>query len=120
MTKGARVEESNQEGVLVQLGREEVRSESGAVRWRGYVRAELVDIFDDELGFGLHIMEALNNSGADALIRTRAAVEDTADQAGILQLCYSSSRKSNQNRFTSWWLPLHPSQAHLFQARLAR
>jgi hypothetical protein len=63
---------------------------------------------------------ALNNSDADALIRTHAAVEDTVDQASILQLRYSSSRKSNQNHITSRWLPLHRSQAHLFQARLVR
>jgi hypothetical protein len=40
----------------VQLGGEEVRNESEAVRWRGYVRAELVDFFDEELRFGPHIM----------------------------------------------------------------
>ena len=34
---------SNQEGVIMQLGEEEVRNESGRVRWRGYDRAELVD-----------------------------------------------------------------------------
>jgi hypothetical protein len=64
--------------------------------------------------------QTLNNSDANALIRTRAAVEDTVDQLINLQSSYSSSRKSNQNHNSSAWLPSHRSQAHLFQARLVR
>lgn len=56
ITKGPRLFESNQERMLMQLGGEEVRNESEAVRWRGYYRAELVDFFDLELSFGPHSM----------------------------------------------------------------